>query len=121
MIEAVIGVTIWTDDLERLVRFYRDTLRLKLRDYKQGWANFAWGDMRLNLGLHDQVKGQARDPHRIMISFRVSDINAEYQRLLAEDVEFIRVPEPEHWGGNVVTFLDPDGNVLQLLELPTDA
>ena len=115
------GVTIWTDDLERLVRFYRDILRLKLRDYHQGWANFAWGEMRLNLGLHDRVKGRARDPYRVMISFRVSDIDAEYDRLVANEVEFMRVPEPEHWGGKVATFLDPDGNVLQLLQLPTEA
>ena len=121
MIEAIIGLTIWTDDVETLVRFYRDTLRLNLRDYKQGWANFAWGEMRLNLGLHDRVKGKARDPHRIMVSFRVSDIDAEYQRLMEKDVEFIRVPEPEHWGGKVATFLDPDGNVLQLLQFPKEA
>ena len=118
MIEAVIGVTIWTDDLERLVGFYRDTLQLKLRDHKPGWANFAWGEMRLNLGLHDRVKGKSLDPYRIMVSFRVPDIDAEYQRLMEKDVEFIRVPETEHWGGRVTTFLDPDGNVLQLLQVP---
>ena len=81
MNEGVIGVTIWTEDLERLVKFYRDTLRLKLRGLKGDWANFEWGTMRLNLGLHDRVKDEARDPFRIMISFGVSGIQDEYGRL----------------------------------------
>ena len=116
MNQGVIGVTVWTDDLERLVGFYRDTLGLELRGQKQGWANFAWGDMRLNLGLHGRVKGQAQDPYRMMISFGVSDIHGEYRRLEEQGVEFIRVPEQEEWGGWVATFLDPDGNVLQFLQ-----
>ena len=48
----------------------------------------------------------------------VDDIHAEHARLAAEGVEFIRVPEREHWGGWVATFSDPDGNVLQLLQFP---
>jgi len=120
MIESVIGVTIWTDDLERLLKFYRDTLGLKLRGRHGDFVNFAWGDMRLNLGLHDRVKGHSRDPYRIMISFGISDIHAEYRRLVERGVEFIRVPEQEFWGGWVATFLDPDGNILQFLERPKD-
>jgi predicted enzyme related to lactoylglutathione lyase len=33
-------------------------------------------------------------------------------------VEFIRQPEREQWGGWIATFKDPDGNILQLLQLP---
>ena len=118
MIDGVIGVTIWTDDLERLVGFYRDTLGLTLRGHKGDFANFAWGEMRLNLGLHDRIEGPARDPYRTMISFGVPDIHGEYDRLREQAVEFIRVPEQEFWGGWVATFLDPDGNILQLLQKP---
>ena len=118
MNDGVIGVTIWTGELERLVPFYRDTLGLTLRGQKDGWANFAWGEMRLNLGLHGEVRGESADPYRIMISFGVTDIHAEYARLKDQGVRFIRVPEQEHWGGWVATFLDPDGNILQFLEKP---
>ena len=118
MIDGVIGVTIWTDDLERLVGFYRDILGLTLRGHKGDFANFAWGEMRLNLGLHDRVEGSAKDPYRTMISFGVADIHGQYDRLRGQGVEFIRVPEQEFWGGWVATFLDPDGNILQLLQKP---
>ena len=50
MIEGVVGVTIWTEDLERLVRFYRDTLGLELHRHHGDFANFVFGNVRLNLG-----------------------------------------------------------------------
>ena len=118
MNEGVIGVTLWTEDLERLLEFYRDTLGLPLRGRHGDFVNFEWGNMRLNLGLHDRVTGPALDPYRIMISFGVQDIQAEYRRLSEQGVKFIRVPEQEFWGGWVATFLDPDGNILQYLQKP---
>jgi predicted enzyme related to lactoylglutathione lyase len=45
------------------------------------------------------------------------NIRSEARRLAEAGVEFIRHPEQESWGGWVATFKDPDGNVLQLLQL----
>ena len=120
MIEGVVGVTLWTDDLERLLSFYRDTLGLRLRSHHGDFANFEFGDVRLNLGLHDGVRGRSRDPYRIMVHLGVRDIHEERGRLGRLGVRFIREPEQEHWGGWVATFLDPDGNVLQLLQQPEE-
>ena len=116
MIEGVVGITIWTDNLDRLLSFYRDTLGMTPHSVSENWVAFTFGDMRLNLGLHDQVKGPTREPYRIMINLGVEDIHKEHQRMVERGVEFIRPPEQEHWGGWVATFLDPDGNVLQLLK-----
>ena len=118
MINGVVGVTIWTEDLDRLVTFYRDTLGLTLHRHHGDFVNFVFGDVRLNLGLHDGVKGNASDPYRVMINLGVTDMHSEYRRLREQGVEFIRVPEQEEWGGWVATFLDPDGNILQLLQQP---
>ena len=118
MIEGVVGVTLWTDNLERLVEFYRDTLGLKVRSHHGDFVNFDFGNVRLNLGLHEGVQGRSRDPYRIMVHLGVGDIRGEHQRLSRLGVDFIRQPEQENWGGWVATFLDPDGNVLQLLQQP---
>jgi predicted enzyme related to lactoylglutathione lyase len=116
MIEGVVGVTIWTDSVERLVPFYRDVLGLPVHSVRPDWVSFRFGEMRLNLGLHSQVAGVSRDPYRIMVHLGVRDIHALYARLKERGVEFIRPPEREEWGGWVATFRDPDGNVLQLLQ-----
>ena len=118
MIDGVVGITIWTDSLERLLPFYRDVLGLALHSLHPDWAVFRFGEMRLNLGIHSQVHGRSRDPYRVMVHLGTSDIHGLHQRLRAQGVEFLRPPEREEWGGWVATFVDPDGNVLQLLQQP---
>ena len=120
MIEGVAGVVIWTDSLDRLVAFYRDTLGLAPHSARPGFVAFKWGDVRLSLGTHSDVRGPTKDPFRIMVNLGVEDIHAAYQTLSARGVHFLRPPEKEHWGGWVASFSDPDGNVLQLLQQPKE-
>ncbi len=117
MITGVIGVTIWTDGLERMFSFYNDVLRLPLHSRHEDFIAFELGEVRFNIGRHSEVSGQSKDPFRFMPHLGVDDIHAEARRLTEAGVEFIRQPEQESWGGWVATFKDPDGNVLQLLQL----
>jgi len=119
MVYSVVGVTLWTQDLDRLKVFYRDILQIPLHSDHGDFVAFVFGDIRLNLGLHSQVQGQAKDPYRIMVHLGTKDIHSLHEKLQAQGVEFIRPPEQENWGGWVATFKDPDGNILQLLELVT--
>jgi predicted enzyme related to lactoylglutathione lyase len=118
MITGVVGVTLWTDNLDRLFRFYHDTLRLPLHSRHADFIAFELGEVRFNIGLHNQVHGDSQDPYRMMPHLGVQDIQGMCQRLRDEGVEFIRQPEQEAWGGWVATIKDPDGNILQLLQLP---
>ncbi len=118
MIQGLAGVILWTDDLDTMQGFYRDVLGLTPRSVRPHYVSFKWGDMRLGIGTHSEVKGKSSAPYRIMVNLAVDDIHAEYERLRNAGVEFIRAPEREHWGGWVCTFQDPDGNALQLLEQP---
>lgn len=120
MINAVVGITIWTAHLEPMLRFYRDVLRLPLHSLHddEGFAVFRLGAVRFNIGLHRAIHGPSQEPLRIMPHLGVDDIHAEHRRLAAHGVEFIRPPEMEHWGGWIATLRDPDGNTLQLLQLP---
>ena len=120
MIDGVVGVVIWTDNLEGLVAFYRDTLGLEPHSVLPEFVAFQWGDMRLSLGTHSEVHGQSREPLRVMVNLGVEDIHKVYRALSARGVSFTRPPAQEHWGGWVSTFSDPDGNTLQLLQQPRD-
>jgi predicted enzyme related to lactoylglutathione lyase len=117
MINGVIGILIGTDNLDRLSAFYRDTLGLTPHSIKPHIVSFAWEGMRLSIVPHSQVKGQARDPHRVMVNLGVADIHTTHARLAAKGVHFIRKPGQEKWGGWIATFTDPDGNILQLMQL----
>ena len=117
IVTGVIGVTFWTDGLERMFDFYHDVLRLPLHSKHEDFIAFELGDVRFNIGRHSEVSGASKDPFRFMAHLGVDDIHAEAKRLAEAGVEFIREPEQESWGGWVATFKDPDGNLLQLLQL----
>jgi predicted enzyme related to lactoylglutathione lyase len=118
-VEGLAGGLVWTDATRfpAMARFYRDTLGLRPRTVKPDFINFDWAGVRLSIGVHDRVHGAAGDPLRVMLNLRVADIEAAAARLRAAGVVFTRQPEAEPWGGRVATFADPDGNVLQLLEV----
>ena len=113
------GVLVWTEasHFEVLRDFYVQTLGLIPRADRTNHVDFEWGGIRLTIVVHDEVTGVTRDPLRVMVNFEVDDIAESYVRLCAAGVAFTRPPEREKWGGLVATFADPDGNILQLLQL----
>lgn len=119
-IDGLAGVLIYTsrERFPELEVFYLETLRLTPRSRRPGFVNFEWGGQRLTLAVHSEVDGPARDPKRIMVNLTVSDIDGVAALLAERGVVFVREPEPESWGGRIATLADPDGNLIQLLELP---
>ena len=119
-IRGIAGVLIWTERgrFDAMARFYRDQLGLTPRSSKADFINFDWGGVRLSVSVHDRVTGTSKDPFRIMINLAVDDVRAVHARLTSAGVVFVRPPETEDWGGQVASFLDPDGNLVQLFQLP---
>lgn len=120
-IEGLAGVVIWTtaDRYTAMRAFYVDTLGLAPRSDRDRFVSFVLGaadDVRLNISVHAEVEGAARDPLRIMLLLRVADIHVTAARLQDAGVRFTRPPEQEPWGGWIATFPDPDGNTVQLLQ-----
>ena len=119
-VTALAGVLVWTSTARfaAMERFYVDVLGLTPRTRRDGFVNFELGGQRVTVTIHDEVRGPAIDPLHVMVNLEVDDIAAAHARLLRAGVAFVRAPEQEPWGGWVATFADPDGNVLQLFELP---
>jgi len=113
MLSSLHSVLIWSEDVQRLLPFYRDVLGLKPLVETDQFAVFP--AVGLRIGTHSDVRGPARDPNRVMVNFRVEDCQTEFERLAERGVEFIRPPSPDaiHI---VATFFDPDGNILQLMQ-----
>ena len=117
-IDGVAGVLIWTspERFPAMAEFYVDVLGLEPRSNRHEFVNFAFGEIRITIAVHDRIDGPAGDPERLMLNLAVSEIQAVVARLTGRGVAFSRPPEQESWGGWIATFADPDGNVLQLLE-----
>ena len=105
-------------DLDRSVAFYRDVLGVPMLFQVPGqpMAFFASGDVRLYLGVPE-------DPDfttKVLVYFRVEDIDAEQARLTGLGVEFRGEPQVVHKDGAtelwMTGFSDPDGHHLVLMQ-----
>ena len=55
------------------------------------------------------------------LSFKVPDLSALYDELVAKGVEFMAPPQKQAWGGGIAHFRDPAGNILSLVGKIKDA
>jgi lactoylglutathione lyase len=113
-------VMIYVSDMERSVRFYRDTLGLPLRFQSPDWSEFA--TETVTLALHGGGTPREGPPvsggpvaGTVATGFQVENIRAAFAALSARGVRFVMEPKlQEHEGIWLAVFLDPDGCALSL-------
>jgi catechol 2,3-dioxygenase-like lactoylglutathione lyase family enzyme len=116
-------VRVWVTDFDRAVRFYTDTLGMKLayRSDELGWAQLATAGAELALE-RDRGESDAGEEYLVGrfvgVSLAVDDVEKRYETLRARGVQFLRPPEKMPWGGVLAHLRDPDGNVLTLVGTP---
>jgi predicted enzyme related to lactoylglutathione lyase len=117
-------VRVFVRDFERAVRFYGETLGMKMshRSDTLGWAQFALAGADLAIE-RDRGESEGDDEESMVgrfvgVSLAVEDIAQTYETLRARGVAFLRPPERMSWGGVLAHFRDPDGNVLTLVGSP---
>lgn len=112
-----------TENPTALLEFYRDTVGLpEVFDSGPG-QGLEGGAVRVGgavliIEAHSDTAGPAREPQRHLLDLHVDDAYAEQERLRALGVRFIRPATREDFGGLVATFVDPDGNFVQLVQDP---
>ena len=118
MIKQLASASVWSEDLNNLLPFYRDVLGLKVAAESPGFVLL--GADRpdvpaMGLGTHSEVHGRNTDPARHMVAFASDDLTADCERLKKAGVEFVQ--DPTDYGDVVVaTLKDPEGNLVQLLD-----
>src|SRR5215475_6704711 len=93
MIKGLRGATIWSEDLNRLLPFYRDRLGLEVGLETPGFVVLGdLGSPTLALGTHSEVRGRNADPARHMVALSTDDVTSEWKRLKGAGVEFVEDP-----------------------------
>jgi predicted enzyme related to lactoylglutathione lyase len=122
MLKGLSGVSLWSEDLNNLLPFYRDLLGLTVAYESPGFVGFGeradgsgYLGAYLGIGTHSEVKGAPSDPYRHMIGLDSDDVDADFERLTAAGVEFIEHPT-DYGGLRIATLRDPEGNIVQLLQ-----
>ncbi len=114
------AINLTSDNPDRMNAFYRDTIGLE-PDPTMGDHAYKMAGAILFLDGHSDTMGGAKEPHRALLDWFVDDAKAERERLEAKGVEFIRKEGREYWGGIISTFVDPDGNYVQLIQFDAEA
>ena len=114
---AQFGINLTSEHPDKLLAFYGDVVGLPKRP-EMGEGAFALGAATLFVDGHSEPKGASKEPQRYLLNMFVGDVAAEQGRLETAGVKFIRKQGKEEWGGVISTFLDPDGNYVQLIGMP---
>ena len=113
------AVRVFTADAERSIRFYEETvgLRLESGSAEDQYALFDTGATKLIIEPVDSEDAEDLDliGRFVGVSFEVADVVEVHRQLEARGVRFAAPPEKQPWGGTLAHFRDPDGNILTLL------
>jgi predicted enzyme related to lactoylglutathione lyase len=119
MIKQLAGASIWSEDLNNLLPFYRDVLGLRVASESPGFVLLGEDSMdvpSLGLGTHSEVHGRNNDPAHHMVGFASDDLTADWKRLKAAGVEFVQDPT-SYDEISIATLKDPEGNLVQLFQM----
>ena len=101
---------VFVADMQRAVRFYRDTLGLKLRFESPEWTEFVTGETTLALHL-----ASPKNPAgKIEIGFQVPDLHDFHMEMMGKGVKFPMPPTQQDFGGELAQFLDSDGTAVSV-------
>jgi len=105
----------WTADMDRAAAFYSEVLGLELvRRSGDAWAEFDGGSIRV--ALHGVHEGEPVPTGGATAVFEVDDLDDAMAFLTGKGVTFDQhIGEVEGFA-RFASFLDPDGNTLQLIE-----
>lgn len=120
-VTSICGVIITTRRMPEMVAFYQEALGLALVREEHGGLEVHYGmdfENRVHFALHPPVDFELEDAGHaaVKIAFTVDDLDAAVSRLAALGHAAFIVPHDEGFGP-VAAFRDPDGNVLELVQL----
>ena len=111
-IERTDFIAVMTEDVERSIRFYGETLGLRRNEIAhEDWPEFETGNVTLALVPIQQIGRDEVIPSRSPIALRVADVEEARQKLEEAGVEFFN-ETMDSGVCHLAFFRDPDGNAL---------
>lgn len=115
MIKGFAVISLWAEDVLVTTHFYKDVLGLELSSHHHaGQPHFRVGGTLLTILKGKPLPAQDSDPPRFpLLAFRVHDLAAAVERLMAHGVELpwgVEGTGDTRW----VMLRDPAGNLIEL-------
>lgn len=117
MLKRIWSITLPVSDLKRAIDFYEKTLGLNKKYEYGSYAGFDCGGIEIGLRPTKKSNEKGGKENVPSLDFFVEDVDATYEALKEKGVEFTRGPHEEPWGAREASFLDPDKNILTIVQI----
>jgi lactoylglutathione lyase len=109
------AVILLVSNMEKSIKFYRDTLELPIKTKSKDWTEFFKNDTVL--ALHPaRKKSNLKTGSGILVGFEVSDLGSTMKKLREKKVRFFKRPKEEPFGKHAIV-QDPDGHLISIAEI----
>lgn len=118
------SIMIGTFKPKELAEFYEKVFEKKPDMTDGDWSGWQAGSCFFNIGMHSEIKGNAKEPQRMIVNLETSDVKEEFERIKKLGAKVVKEPyamnaegesTTEDSGMWIATFADPDGNYFQLM------
>jgi len=113
MLSRISYITLWVNEYDACLAFYRDVLGLPLETSDENFAQFDTQGTKLY--LHRLREKSSLRSRALEIHFEVRDVDAAYSKLLERGVPFEHPPANMPWGARMAAFRDPEGNAIEIV------
>lgn len=123
-------ITLLVEDIDEAVEFYTEKIGFVKRVDTKVWLGMRWvsispkdqPDVALTLVLADTDEKLCavgkQTPDHVYLFLETDDLIRDYNEMKNKGVQFINYPEDRPWG-KVVTLMDLYGNIINLVQRPT--
>lgn len=109
------AVILLVSNMEKSIKFYRDTLELPIKTKSKDWTEFFKNDTVL--ALHPaRKKSNLKTGSGILVGFEVSDLSSTMKKLREKKMRFFKKPKEEPFGKHAIV-QDPDGHLISIAEI----
>jgi lactoylglutathione lyase len=109
------AVILLVSNMEKSVKFYRDTLGLPIKTKSKDWTEFFNNDTVM--ALHPaKKKSNIKTGSGMLVGFEVGDLEATVKKLKEKKVKFFKKPKEEPFGKHAIV-KDPDGHLISIAEI----
>jgi len=116
MIKTVWCITFYVSDLGKAKNFYEEILCLEKKYEYSSYVGFECGGVEI--GLISKPEGEQKaNQTSPSVEFLVDNMDKVYKDLKSKGVKFIKELHDEPWGGRQATFTDPDGHILEIVQI----
>lgn len=116
-------VTIWTDKIDKMKKFYNQVLGFRIKNDLGDYVEFENNGVRFAICLRKVMEGYSNEYTKKATgqSFELAfpcenpnDVDKSFNKLIAMGAISIQEPQNMPWNQRTALFADPDGNIHEI-------